>query len=90
MLDQKLFMASHSPWASNVVLVTKKDGRQRLAMDYRELNTSTKKVTYGTPQVETILDKSRGFCYFSVTDISAAYWCVPVRKEDRENCVQYV
>ncbi|KAI6651366.1 Retrovirus-related Pol polyprotein [Oopsacas minuta] len=34
MLDQKLYNASHSPWASNVVLVTKKDGRQSFAIDY--------------------------------------------------------
>ena len=54
------------------------------AIEYRELNNATKKDAYGTPQVQTILDKLRGFCYFSVIDISAAYWCVPVRKEDRE------
>ncbi|KAI6661458.1 Retrovirus-related Pol polyprotein from transposon 17.6 [Oopsacas minuta] len=84
MLDQKLCKASHSPWASNVVLVPKKDGLQRFAIDYRELNNATKKDAYGTPQVQTILDKLRDYSYFSVIDISAAYWCVPVREEDRE------
>ena len=81
---RKLFWAPHYPWASNVVLVAKKDSRQGFAMDYRELNNSTKKDTYGTPQVETILDKLRGFCSFSVIDISTAYCFVLVRKEDRE------
>ena len=84
LLEQELCRPSNSPWASNVVLVTKKDGRQRFAIDYRRLNSVTKKDAYGIPQVQAILDKLRGFRYFSVIDISAAYWCVPVRERDAE------
>ena len=84
MLEQGLCQASISPWASNVVLVMKKDGRQRFAIDYRRLNSVTKKDAYGTPQIQAILDRLHGFSYFSVIDISAAYWGVPVREEDVE------
>ena len=84
MLEQGLCQASNSPWASNVVLVMKKYGRQRFAIDYRRLNSVTKKDAYGTPQIQAILDRLHGFSYFSVIDISAAYWGVPVREEDVE------
>ena len=84
MLGQGLCRPSISPWASNVVLVTKKDGRQRFAIDYRQLNSVTKKDAYGIPQAQTILDKLHGHRYFTVIDISAAYWCVPVREGDVE------
>ena len=84
LLEQGLCRPSTSPWASNVVLVTKKDGRQRFAIDYRKLNSVTKKDAYGIPQVQTILDKLHDFRFFSVIDISAAYWGVPVREGDVE------
>ena len=84
LLNQKLCRPSGSPWASNVVLVTKKDGRKRFAIDYRRLNTVTKKDAYGIPQIQTILDKLHGHRYFSVLDIASAYWCVPVRDIDIE------
>ena len=35
--------SSHSPYASNVVLVRKKNGRLRMCVDYRQLNRLTKK-----------------------------------------------
>ena len=84
LLSQELCRPSNSPWASNVVLVTKKDGKKRFAIDYRGLNSVTKKDAYGIPQVQAILDRLHGFQYFSVIDISAAYWCVPMRERDVE------
>ena len=84
MLDQKLCRPSKSPWASNVVLVTKKDGRQRFTIDYRRLNDVIKKDAYSIPNIQSILDKLHGNQHFSVVDISSAYWCVPVRTADIE------
>jgi len=38
--------AAASPWASNVLLVKKKDGAYRLCVDYRAVNAVTYKDTY--------------------------------------------
>ena len=84
LLSQGLCRPSKSPWASNVVLVTKKGGKKRFAIDYRGLNSATKKGAYGIPQVQAILDRLQGFQYFTVIDILAAYWCVPMREGDVE------
>ena len=84
LLKQELCRPSKSPWASNVVLVTKKDGRKRFAIDYRGVNEVTKKDAYGIPQVQAILDRLHNFRYFTVIDISAAYWCFPMREKDVE------
>ena len=84
LLRQNLCRPSCSPWASNVVLVSKKDGKQRFTIDYRRLNDVTKKDAYSIPQIQAILDKLNGYRFFSVIDISSAYWCVPVRECDVE------
>ena len=68
---------SSSQWASDVVLVRKKDGTLRFAIDYRKLNAITKKDTYGLPNPLTILDKLDGSKYFTFLDVASAYWCVP-------------
>ena len=45
-----------SPWASNVVLVKKKDGSHRLCVDYRAVNAITYKDTYPLPHIDTCLE----------------------------------
>ena len=75
---------SKSSWASDVVLVKKKDGRMRFAVDYRQLNSITKRDAYGPPNPQSILDKLDGSVYFSCLDVASAYWCVPMREKDVE------
>ena len=75
---------SKSQWASDVVLVRKKDGTLRFAIDYRKLNAVTKKDAYGLLNPLTILDKLEGSKYLSFLDVASAYWCVPMQETDIE------
>ena len=43
---------SDSPWVSPIVLVRKKDGTFRFCVDYRGLNSVTKKDNFPLPRID--------------------------------------
>ena len=74
MQEQGVVCPSSSPWASPVVLVLKKDGSSRFWVDYRRLNSITRKDVYPLPRIEDILDTLGGAKYFSSLDLLSGYW----------------
>ena len=89
MIDNGICRESKLPWASNVVLVEKRDGSLRFAIDYRGLNGVTKKDAYSLPNPQHILDKLHGARYLTSLDVASAYWCVPVSEADIEKTAFY-
>jgi hypothetical protein len=75
---------SSSPWASAILLHDKKDGRVRFCVDYRKLNSLTIKDSYPLPRINDVLAKLGGASYYTVMDLSTAFWSIPVKEEDRE------
>ena len=71
-----------SDWASNIVLVTKKDGSIRFCVDYRKLNSLTQRDVYPLPRIETCLDTLSGAVYFSTFDLRSGFHQVKVHPRD--------
>ena len=63
----------HSPWASTVVLVQKKDGRLRFCIDLRNLNNQTVKDAYLLPHIDETLDSLQGSQWFSSLGLKSGY-----------------
>ena len=56
MHEKDVIQPSCSPWASPIVLVRKKDGLVRFSVDYRKVNSVTRKDAYPLPRVDDTLE----------------------------------
>jgi hypothetical protein len=75
----------HPSWSSLgalVIFVPKKDGTQRLYMDYGALNEITIKNKYPLPMIDDLFDQLCGVCVFSKIDLRSGYHQLKVRECD--------
>ena len=84
MLALDAIRVSQSPYASPVVLIRKPNGKIRFCIDFRKLNSRTKKDAYALPRISEMFDSLHGAKWFSCLDIKSAYWQVEVEEEDKE------
>jgi hypothetical protein len=70
---------SSSPWGAPVLFVQKKDGSQRICVDYRSLNDVTVKNKYPLPHIEDLFDQMRGARVFSKIDLRLGYHRMKIR-----------
>ena len=84
MHKKDVIQPSQSPWTSPVVLVRKKDGSTQFCIDYRKLNSVTRKDAYLIPRIDDTLDTFAGSQWFSTLDMVSGYWQVEVGEADRE------
>ena len=82
MLDIGAIRKSHSPWASAVVLVQKRDGGLRFCIDLRKLNEWTIKDAYSLSWIDKTLDSLQGSQLFSL-DLKSGYWKVEMDEESK-------
>jgi hypothetical protein len=75
---------SCSPWASNVVVVTKQDKTPRITLDYRLLNNVTYKDSYPLPNIADCLDAFKGASWFATLDLRSSFYQVPLAEQDRD------
>jgi hypothetical protein len=62
LLEKGFVRPSSSLWGAPVIFVPKKDGTQRLCVDYHALNEVTVKNKYLLPRIDDLFDQLRGVC----------------------------
>jgi hypothetical protein len=82
MLKNSIIQPSSSAWASAPVLVRKKDGSVRYAIDYRKLNAKTIRDNYPLPLMAECLDALQGSVWFHALDLASGYWQIPLNQQD--------
>jgi hypothetical protein len=73
---------SSSPWGAPVLFVEKKDGIQRMCVDYRSLNEVTIKNKYPLLRIEDLFDQMKGASIFSKIDLRSGYHQLKIRELD--------
>jgi hypothetical protein len=73
---------SSSPWGAPVLFVQKKDGSQRMCVDYRSLNDVTVKNKYPLPRIEDLFDQMGGARVFLKIDLRSGYHQMKIRPSD--------
>ena len=84
MLAEEVVEPSSSPWASPITLVTKKDGGTRFCVDFRKINSITRKDAHPLPNIQDIFDSMAGSSVFSTLDLKSGYWQIGVHPNSIE------
>jgi hypothetical protein len=79
LLDKGYIRSSASPWGAPVIVVPKKDGTQRMCVDYCSLNEVTIKNMYPLPRIDDLFDQQKGACVFSKIDLRSGYHQLKIR-----------
>jgi hypothetical protein len=80
LLEKGFICPNSSPWGAPVIFVSKKDGTQRLCMDYRALNEVTIKDKYLLPRIDDLFDQLCGACVFSKINLRSGYHRLKVQE----------
>ena len=73
----------NSAYVNPLVTVIKKDGRVRLCLDARKVNSVTIPDYEGAPPINDILARCCEMKYLSTVDLTSSFWQVPLKPECR-------
>jgi hypothetical protein len=82
LLEKGFIRLSASPWGSPALFVPKKDGTQRLCVDYCALNAVTIRNKYPLPRIDDLMDQLRQAKFFSKIDLRSGYHQMKIQLED--------
>ena len=84
LLFDNVIRPSTSPWSFPVILRKKADGTFRFLVDFRRLNSVTKKESYPQRSVEELLLHLARHRYFTKLDLKSGYFLIPITDADKE------
>jgi hypothetical protein len=82
LLEKEFIHPISSLWGAPVIFVLKKDGTQRLCVDYRALNEVTIKNKYPLPRIDDLLYQLCGACVFSKIELQSGYHQLKIQETE--------
>lgn len=84
LLNANIIRPSCSPFASPILLVKKKDGSDRMCIDYRKLNDNTVPERFPLPLISDQINRLHGCYYFTIIDMASDYHQLPIHPDSVE------
>jgi hypothetical protein len=82
LLEKGFIRPISSAWGAPTIFIPKKDGTQRLCVDYHALNEVTIKNKYPLPRIDDLFDQLHGACVFFNVDLRSGYHQLKVQECD--------
>ena len=87
MLKTNIIRKSVTPLAAPVILVPKPNGEVRLCIDFKEVNSVTKKDSHPLPRIDDVLDSLNGSQYFTTLDLMSGLWQIEMEETSKEKTI---
>ncbi|KAL0821689.1 hypothetical protein ABMA28_005121 [Loxostege sticticalis] len=84
LLEHGIIRESKSPYSSPIILVKKKNGDDRLCVDFRELNANTLRDHYPLPLISDQIDQLADGQFFTTFDMAAGFHQIPIAESSIE------
>lgn len=84
LIDKGLASEGHSPYASPLVLTTKKNGQTRMCVDYRALNKITTRIKYPLPIPEDQIDTLKNKKIYISIDLKSGFHQIPIHPDSQK------
>lgn len=81
LLDKGIIRRSQSEYASPIILVKKRDGSDRLCVDFRALNRITVKDRYPLPLIDDHIDRLGTATFFTSLDMATGFHQIRIKEE---------
>lgn len=84
LLEHNIIRESKSPYSSPIILVKKKNGDDRLCVDFRELNSNTLRDHYPLPLISDQIDQLANGHFYTSLDMAAGFHQIPIAETSIE------
>lgn len=81
LLDKGVIQESESEYSSPILLVKKKNGQDRMCVDFRKLNEITVKDRFPLPRIDDHIDRLGQTKYFTSLDMATGFHQIAMEKE---------
>jgi len=75
----------HSDWVANIILVTKKNGKIRVCIDFHDLNEACSKDEFSLPIMDVMIDNTCGFEWMFFMDGFSGYNQIKMYPDDEKH-----
>ena len=87
MVNAGIAQPSTSSWALPIVVAMRKNGKKRLCVEYRKLNSIFKKDAYPLPRIDEMMDALGKAKWFSSTDLTNGFWQIGMHPDSIQKTV---